>query len=120
MNWLLKAGRNWGWMFTGALAAFAIAYAVLNPVQQAADHVAAPVARSVGIIEGQCPNGWDFNSFADHAAQQTCTKGSIAVTLTPYTKFANYGIDTKGGADAPMIIPCSRIPGWPSDWCAPE
>ena len=117
MYWL-RIMREGGWLIALAVALLALfmAWLAMNPVEEAADHVVAPVARSVGIIEGRCPSGWEHNYFADHVVAETCSKGSITVTLYPYLKKANYGLDTRGG-DGTTTIPCKEIPDWPESWC---
>ena len=115
-----SAASNWGWLLALAvgLLALTLSWMTFNPVEEVADHVVAPAARSVGVIEGRCPGGWEHSYIQDHVVAETCTKGSMVVTLYPNNrKTANYGLATKDPNALP--IPCERIPGWPRDWCEP-
>ena len=113
--------HSWGvratLLFAAALTIVALSIAVYtgNPVEEAGDQITG-AARSVGVIEGQCPHGWSHNVVADHEARETCRRGSVVVTLYPYLNKANYGIDTMGGDSAPLMK-CRDIPDWPESWC---
>lgn len=115
-----RALDGWGWSLALVIALSALIYAAWapNPVEEAEDQAAA-VARSVGIIEGRCPDGFSYNNIAGHTVSETCAKGSLVVTLypPPLDKYANYGLDTMDPQGTE--IPCERIPGWPRDRCAP-
>ena len=109
---LLRAGRNWGWVLAILLAGFAIAYVGVNPVQQAADHVAAPVARSVGVLASRCPSGWDdLSDRGDHVQVFICAQDKWRVILKPDGKSFDHAVqlDTPG---AEIIYDPSMVPNW--------
>ena len=117
-KWSLRlAARHYGWLLAlaTALLALFIAWAGINPVNEVEDHVAAPVARSLNIIEGRCPDGWSHFQIEEHIVQETCSKASIVAVLYPYMKKANYGLETRNPDALPT--PCRLIPGWPDSWC---
>jgi len=122
MDWLSKQIRKWGprgfaaACILAAVLALAVAAWAVNPVEEA-EQQATTAARSVGLIEGRCPNGWEHNFIADHSVVETCWRGDWAVTLYPNgLKKANYGLDTTAGENAREVA-CSQIPNWPSSWC---
>lgn len=119
MKRLFAAGRDYGWLLALAvgLLAFALAWQNINPVSETADHIAEPVARSVGLLAGMCPSGWSLvDPSADHLVERRCWRDPWSVVLYPYLKKANYGINTKAGGE-PEEVACEDIPNWPEDWC---
>lgn len=103
-----------------AVGTFAFAYIAFNPVETAVEEVARPAAESVGLAVGRCPSGWDHTFISDHAPVETCSKGSVVVTMHPNNlKLCNYWIDTM---DPTMTReqPCSTLMGWPADWVPAE
>lgn len=110
--------QAWGWkgvcMFGLLLAflAFLIAWGDLNPVQQAADHVVAPVGRSVGILASRCPGGWDdLSERGIDTPVFVCAKGNWRVILKPDGKTFSHAVqlDTPG---AVIIEDSTKVPGW--------
>ena len=84
------AGREGGvWLaLIVALAALFLAWLAFNPVQQAADHVVAPVGRSVGILASldvRCLEGWVETTGRDPDGQiklKVCTSPNKSIIIT--------------------------------------
>ena len=95
-----------------AIAALVLAWLAVNPVQQAADHVVAPVGRSVGILESRCPGGWDdISQRGVDTPVFVCAKGSWRVVLGPAGKTFQYAVElNRPGAE--IIYDAGRVPGW--------
>lgn len=95
-----------GWLVFSALVA--------NPVEKGAQHVAQPVARSLGIIQGQCPGGWQSAEIdAGDVQALTCTKDPWVVTLSPDGSFS-HALNT-GDQNAQPVYAPEEVPGWLSD-----
>ena len=94
------------------IMALASAAWLANPLQEAADHVAVPVARSVGLVQGRCPSGWSDESMgADHAQVYVCAKGDWRVILHPDGKTFGHAVElNKPGAQ--IIYAPEQVPGW--------
>lgn len=110
----MKAASNYGWLLAllVGLMALVLAAWVSNPVEEGADHVAAPVARSVGILPSRCHDGWEDKS--DGALDTKvfiCAKGNWRVILKPDGKTPDHAVELdKPGAE--IIYDMSQVPGW--------
>lgn len=90
------------------VASFLIGAYAYNPIQEGERHVAAPIAREVGILPQPCPNGWDLDTAASQDARvQSCTKGAWRVWLTQDGKF-----DHAWNGSGPFVFNSSEVPGW--------
>ena len=111
---LRRAGKDYGWLLTLVVSVVALASAawLANPVEQAADHVAVPVARSVGLVQGRCHSGWsDEFTGGDHALVYVCARGNWRVVLLPDGKTFDHAVElNKPGAQ--IIYDEAIIPGW--------
>ena len=59
-----------------ATVALFLAWLTANPVQQAADHGVAPVAKALSIIPGVCPDGFkDASDRDEHGRVKACFSG---------------------------------------------
>ena len=109
------AGREGGWALAliVAVAALFLAWlAAVNPVQQAADHVVAPVGRSVGILASRCPGGWDdLSERVGDAEVFICAKGNWRVILKPDGKTFDHAVELNR-PEAEIIEEAGRVPGW--------
>ena len=109
--------RDWGWKTTLLLAlamsalALALAWQAFNPVEEAADRVVAPVARSVGILQGLCPSGWeDVSARDEHARVRSCESNGWLVILDQEGKFEHgFQLDKPG---ALFVFDSGQVPGW--------
>lgn len=102
-----------GWLAAAALlAAFLVAAFVFNPIEEAEDHVAAPVAESLGITQGRCPDGWKDTSEEDeHTIVKSCQRGRWIVILDERNRFQHgFQVDTPG---AEFVFDSRLVPGWP-------
>lgn len=107
--WLLVA--------PAVLVAFLLAAYLWNPVETIEVEVVIPAARSVGLAEGRCPDGWSHSHIQGHIVVETCYKAPWSVTLFPNNiRKANFGVNTLGGENAPTVA-CKDIPNWPDSWC---
>ena len=111
---LKRSLKDYGWAVALAvmMLAFALSWQGLNPVNEAEDHVAAPVAKSLNIIAGQCPSNWqDVTARDTDAVVRSCERNGWIVILDAEGKF-NYGWqDDTAGAE--FKYKPEEIPGWP-------
>lgn len=114
MNTILEQMHLWAWrgVMTFALAVVLV-YEFVIP--EAIDHGLKPAGQQVGVIEQKCPSGWSYEPLSDGVRGDRCIKGDWVVTLYPYSKDANYGLDTANPVYAE--VPCREIPGWPQSRC---
>ena len=107
------AFANYGWAVALVVAALALvlAWQAFNPVEEAADRVVAPVARSVGLLSGQCPGGWEDRSARDeHARVRSCERNGWLVILDQEGKFQHgFQLDKPG---AVFVLNPALVPGW--------
>lgn len=86
----------------------------LRPVQEFSDHIAEPIAQSVGIGSRTCPGGWANTSARDeHLQRLSCQRDGWMVVLDAEGKF-QYGfqLDTPG---AKFLYDKTLIPDWPQE-----
>ena len=83
-----------------ALCALILAWAVANPVQETADHIVAPVARSVGVLASpadvQCLEGWTGTAGKDPDGKiklKVCTSPDKRFIITVRENQAPAGYD---------------------------
>lgn len=110
---MTKALSNGGWLLALAVALLALAVAawLANPVEEAADHVVAPVAREAGILPSRCPSGWkDTTERDEHTRVFSCLKDDWLVILDQDGKFQHaVQLDTPG---ANFVFDSTQVPGW--------
>lgn len=86
-----RAASSYGWLLALVVAVFAfvLAWQGINPVNEAEDHVAAPVARSLGIAASpatvRCLAGWTETTGTDPDGQinlKVCTSPDKRYVIT--------------------------------------
>ena len=98
---------------------WAFAAWVVNPVEEAADHVVAPVLKAASIISGVCPDGFkDASDKDEHGRVSACflgdnpkapKSGDYIISLNS-EGFCSHAIQV----DVPRPrLECSEVPGWP-------
>ena len=103
---------SWGWLVAvvAVVAALAIANWIVNPVEEAVDHIGEPVAGSLGFTSGLCPDGWnDVSDTANDTLQRSCERGEWLVVLTRDGDF-DYGL---GDNQPAAVYDSAAVPGWP-------
>ena len=112
MYWL-RLMREGGWLIALAVALLAlfVAWLAYNPVEEGADHVLAPVARSVGILPSLCKSGWeDVSSRDEHTRISSCKRDGWLVVLDEDGKFQHgVELDTPG---ATFKFRPEEVPDW--------
>lgn len=94
----------------------ALAAYVINPAEEAVDHGLEPVAESIGLTSGPCPDNWKNASSTDeHARIRACERTvdgvKWLVILTPDGEFERgLPLDTPG---ADWLADKTKVPGWP-------
>src|SRR3990167_5745038 len=91
-KWSVRmAAEHYGWLLALAvmMLAFALSWQGLNPVNEVEDHVAAPVARSLGIAASpatvRCLAGWTETTGTDPDGQinlKVCTSVDKRYVIT--------------------------------------
>src|SRR3990167_9699734 len=94
------AGANGGWLLALGLALVAIVVSTYayNVVQKAENSIVEPVAKSLNIVAGRCPNGWkDVSAEDEHALVKSCERDGWLVVLDQQGRFDHgFQLDTPG------------------------
>ena len=108
------AGREGGvWLaLIVAAAALFLAWLAFNPVEEVADHVVAPVGRSVGVLASRCPGGWDdLSERVGDAEVFICARANWRVILKPDGKTFDHAVElNRPGAE--IVEDATKVPGW--------
>ena len=111
---LREAGPKGVWAFAlGLVVAATVTWAIVgfNPAEEGADHIAEPVASSLGIVHERCPSGWDDVSATDvHMRSLACLRDGWLVVLTPDGLFSHAIQDNVPGSV--IVEDPTQVPEW--------
>lgn len=114
---VMEAADKGGLYLALIIAVTALAFVAItgyNPVKDAATTAGEPVAKSLGITSGRCPDGWKDVSDADeHALVKSCQRNGWLVVLDDKGRFQHgFQLDTPG---AEFKFDPREVPSWPVD-----
>lgn len=88
---IINALKDWGWAVAIAVAlfAFGLSWQVANPLEEVSDRIAEPIGQSIGVVDSQCPGGWDYEGpkiGGTVAVEPRCLKDGYIARLDPIDK----------------------------------
>jgi hypothetical protein len=113
-----RAGDNGGWWLVLIVAIIATsAWYILsfNPAKEFKQEILEPAGQRVGVIESQCPDGWESNrERVAEVVYETCLKTIDGVRwVVSLNRDGDFEHGVPIGGDGEIVFDEAKVPEWP-------